>query len=117
MKREYSSPVMEVEVFEASEYIATCVKSDVLGAGELWDENYRQPGLQTEGYNKDYFITTDICTKNHKIQNKPLYQKGYWKQEDGQVVDVYWWKDLLEYGRYHAVINKGSFEQSLTNAS
>ena len=40
MKREYSKPAMNVEVFEASEYVAACYKinCNVPGSGKLWAE-------------------------------------------------------------------------------
>lgn len=35
MKKEYVRPSMSIEVFEASEYVSSCIQSNVFGEGRL----------------------------------------------------------------------------------
>ena len=117
MKKKYLKPSINVEVFEASEYVSTCVKSDVVGEGELWGENGLKNGLQTKGWNKDYDLGNRICRETHKFDKEPRYLHGYWKDDKGNVTNVYYWFDWGGDWKYHAVINKGDFSNSTTNAS
>lgn len=125
MKREYSKPAMNVEVFEASEYVAACYKinCNVPGSGKLWAETNGQEGLQTYGSNKDTQLTFEYytaCNEWHKgvIQGEDPKFNGYWKQKNGTVTQVYWWEENLGSGiDYHATtMNKINWETN-PNAS
>ena len=114
MKKEYVRPSMSIEVFEASEYVSSCIQSNVFGEGRLWAETNGIPGLQTEGF-IDFPLRKNICVETHKYdKGLPSYKAGYWKDDNGNVTDVYYWK---EHNQYHAVINMGDFTNSTTNAS
>lgn len=124
MKREYSTPAMKVEVFEASESVAACYKiyCNVPGPGKLWNENGKKAGLQTYGPNKDdqiTFTTMSACNKWHKgvIKSEPPTANGYWKS-DSTVTKVFWWKEELgSYSEYHATtLDKVNWETN-PNAS
>lgn len=87
MKREYSSPVMEVEIFEASEYIASCYycmtvsPAGVNASGKLNDEH------------GETIVSNPLtCGGNHetKFNNDP--EKGNWF--DGlKNIGVYFWSE------------------------
>lgn len=72
MKREYSSPVMEVEVFEASEYISSCIEGGEPNSKEykLWEERNGVPGFQPykdkdNDIQDDKVWTDRFCTERH----------------------------------------------------
>ena len=126
MKREYSTPVMKVEVFEASESVAACYKinCNVPGSGILWAETNGEKGLQTSGSNKDTQLTFKYygaCNRWHKgvIQGKDPEFNGYWRDIYGNTTKVYWWKeDLGSASDYHATRMDGIREwETNTNAS
>ena len=113
MKREYSTPVMKVEVFEASESVAACylINCNVPGSGILWAETNGKPGLQKGGENPDTQLTKDYlsaCDKWHKgvIQSEDPKANGYWEYIDWfdtKTIEVFWWKeDLGSASDYHA---------------
>ena len=121
MKKEYVRPSMSIEVFEASEYVSSCIQSNVFGEGRLWAETNGIPGLQTETklpVIQDLPLGDNICMEIHKFdQGLPEYKKGYWKPSDGKEIDVYYWRDWSIDWKYHVVVNTGDFTNSTTNAS
>lgn len=124
MKREYSTPAMKVEVFEASESVAACYKiyCNVPGSGKLWNENGKEPGLQTKGTNKDEQLTftkMSACNRWHKgvIKSEDPKANGYWVS-GRRVTPVFWWNERLgSSSDYHATtLNKINWETN-PNAS
>lgn len=131
MKREYSSPVMEVEVFEASEYIASCFRTS--GPGYVFKDNGETHGIFDKN---DSYDTSDLCNKQHKnveipnnvisgfidsSQKHPTYDDP----NNPTATKVYYWKMESKYdkncnGKSHAIITP-SFSTPLasliTNAS
>ena len=118
-EKKYLKPSINVEFFEASEYVSTCVKSDVVGKGTLWGESGQQEGLQIGSKNEDIYLGNNICMETHKFnQGLPSYKKGYWKPYFKEEIDVYYWGEYHgRYWKYHVVTNKGDFSNSTTNAS
>ena len=108
MKREYSSPVMEVEVFEASEYIAACYECVYPGNSggamysisadseefdsnqsqkgvfyrDLYIENGKKNGLQLRGKNQDTGIFRNNICYEGSVKSDSKLQDGYWTGND-----------------------------------
>ncbi|MBU5336550.1 hypothetical protein [Intestinibacter bartlettii] len=108
MKREYSSPVMEVEIFEASEYVAACytcyypaksggamysigtdseeIDSNQSQKGvfyrDLYIENGKQQGLQLSGRNQDTGVFRDNICYEGSVKSDSIPQDGYWTGND-----------------------------------
>ena len=124
MKREYSSPVMEVEVFEASEYISSCIEGSGVTASKnhkLWQESNVSPGLQISNDNKDKDIklTEKICFEDHKGLTATISNmlSGYWHSEkDNSTEDVEFYKINDRENHFH-VYNVGNGLNKVTNAS
>lgn len=118
MKREYSKPAMEVEVFEASEYVAACYTINCnTGKGILFDdkngdgkyngrrellyarftgyhgcgEKHDAAGLPDGGLTHNaYFQDTSNGSIDGRLVGNP-YPVFYWEEKDrkGNVVDVH----------------------------
>ena len=124
MKKEYSSPTMKVEVFEASESVAACykIKCTYPGQGSIWAENGKEEGLQRYGPNKDTKWVSNVvaCNRFHKgiIKSEDPKANGYFKPIGGSAIPVYWWKeDLGSSSDYHATtLNRINWETN-RNAS
>ena len=121
MKREYSTPAMKVEVFEASESVAACYKiyCNVPGPGVLYKETNKKDGLQTGRGGDTRLVEGWGCQKWHKgvIRDKDPERNGYWVY-NGKVIDVYCWhEDLGSTYDWHAtLIDKVQWERN-PNAS
>lgn len=78
MKREYSKPSMNIEVFQANEYIAACKSINAPVTGILYTEGNGKPGYQPwptkEGLDilidGNISYTEPICTDNAFIDNR-----------------------------------------------
>lgn len=107
MKREYSKPAMEVEVFEASEYVAACfrIKCNVpYGTG--YKETNGIAGYQSIGgydietrkfYKRDEYIASgEGCGVWHVGVNldtpKPI-ENAMWQESNGNYYPVFHWTD------------------------
>ena len=101
MKREYSKPAMNVEVFEANEYVAACyiVNCNVPSGFGFIDNNKNKKydrGIDT------YLASGYGCNVEHKGVNEPKgpHYNSMWKPDDGQAFDTYYWhQDVHGYGK------------------
>lgn len=98
MKREYSKPAMEVEVFEASEYVAACwkIKCNVPnGVGYI--ETNGKPGFQQGSwYEKgDTYIASGYgCNIYHiGVEEKPVANAMWQESRSGRYYEVFHWVD------------------------
>lgn len=125
MKREYSTPVMKVEVFEASESVAACYKiycnvpGNLWNKGVLYEETNGKSGLQTGRGGDTQRAQGWGCEEWHKgvIRDEPPTANGYWKY-NGEVLDVFCWKEDLgsTYDWHATLIDKVQWERN-PNAS
>ena len=104
MKREYSTPVMKVEVFEASESVAACwkIKCNVpYGTG--YKETNGIPGYQKGGWDgktgqyingDEYIASGHGCNIYHiGVEEKP-YENAMWQESGtGNYYPVFHWID------------------------
>lgn len=96
MKKEYVKPSMNIEMFQANEYIAACgvLNCDLRGNGTLYIEGNGEDGYQAGTLDKllkkDANISHDHSHPNVAV-NQGQFQKG------NQVIDVYYYKDGGEY--------------------
>ena len=104
MKREYSTPVMKVEVFEASESVAACwkIKCNVpYGTG--YKETNGIPGYQKGGWDwktgqyingDEYIASGHGCNIYHiGVEEKP-YENAMWEESGtGNYYPVFHWID------------------------
>ena len=121
MKKEYSSPFMEIEVFEASEYIASCIKTNVSGinGGFLWQciGPGKVDGQCAFDVIPEIDNKIDLCNENHdehSISSSKL-ERGLWESTVDKI-DVNYWKGNCS-KPYHAINMVGSKEQSLATAT
>ena len=104
MKKNYEKPNMDLEMFEANEYIAACydIACNVPSGRGYWESN-GVDGLQTTGRNPDSKIGSGYgCGKVHKgtsIDSPAPYHNAWWIEEGKSVGDAYkifawkegWW--------------------------
>lgn len=89
-KKAYVKPVMESETFVPNTYIAACGDEHkvykfvcnagyILGSGgHVWQENYKEEGLQTSGRNKDIDLGTYWqCRETHEAPVTDDFVEGY----------------------------------------
>ena len=125
MKREYSSPVMEVEVFEASEYIATCYRCYSPGSETSQGSEQSERGLfrynlyldNGDGkleFNKDTGIdfSKRCFDYRHEFNVNPNeVETGFWYGHIFEDPDVSKYRKvnvLKRDGKYHIVTNNGA---------
>lgn len=125
MKREYSSPVMEVEIFEASEYISSCIEGGDPNPKEykLWEERNGVPGFQPKndnGIQNDKQWTDKFCTERHtgisSTISNPL--SGYLVKDDTAhgIVTFYHINDGTNNGK-HVHVFSNPIGNIISNAS
>lgn len=124
MKREYSSPVMEIEVFEASEYISSCITPSEIPPSKnhkLWQESNISPGLQISNDNgdKDIKLTGKICFENHKGLSATISNilSGYWHSEKGNSTENVEFYQINDREDHYHVYKVGNALNKVTNAS
>ena len=93
MRREYESPRMVVEQFEANEYIAACTPGITSweficnagdgATGEVYQETGKDSGLQKYGENADIHLTEGweyyyACKDEHVATEKEDFFNGYY---------------------------------------
>lgn len=107
MKREYSKPAMQVEVFEASEYVAACwkIKCNVPDGTGYYETN-GIPGYQSRGgytkvdgkwvsYKRDTYIASGYgCGIYHiGVEEKPFANAMWQESGSGNYYEVFHWVD------------------------
>ena len=126
MKREYSSPVMEVEVFEASEYIATCYRCYSPGSETSEGSEQSQRGIKKYNLyldsngNKQLEFEQDRGISIFKRcsdygesfnVNPNEVETGFWYGHIFEDPDVSKYREvnvLKRDGKYHIVTNNGA---------
>lgn len=111
--REYIKPTMEGEVFAANEYIAACGESgvvykftctagwiehtlfgDVRVGGRVYQETNGEPGLQTDWFGGDKFLSLSYhpCDEYHEAESTDGFLKGYLVNDKHGQMDVIIWR-------------------------
>lgn len=103
MKRKYAKPSMSIDIFEANEYIATCVhaKCDVNVSSE-GNQNvmYIERGKKGSGYQSEKDIRVPIGNEacDTKFTGNSKYLRQYMHdsngtEEGGTITTVYYWSN------------------------
>lgn len=107
MKRKYYKPSMNIEVFEASEYIAACwaaecnVNTPYWGGAKIYTENNGIHGCQKGDLNIQNISNRGCGEKvKFKLPEGQLPQANYMydsngKKDGGDIFKVFRWKDHL----------------------
>lgn len=107
MKRKYYKPSMNIEVFEASEYIAACwaaecnVNTPYWGGAKIYTENNGIDGCQKGDLNIQNISNRGCGEKvKFKLPEGQLPQANYMydsngKKDGGDIFKVFRWKDHL----------------------
>ena len=115
MKREYSTPAMKVEVFEASESVAACYTINCnTGKGILFSDKNNNGKYDGEGeliYNTWKFDRFHGCGEKHEAAGLPdggLTHNAYFQDTDdgtvygklvGNPYPVFYWEEKDRWGR------------------
>lgn len=119
MKREYSKPNMSVEMFEANEYIASCIeiscsKPDRLGV--FYEEGNRIKGYQE--FTRDNALS--ICRGKFIVKEESINRSDnlYYDSNGaipwGDVSEAYYFVDN---GKKHYFLKTPGWDQTKTSAS
>lgn len=123
MKREYSKPSMNIEVFQANEYIAACGKPDCEDTKidrERTYNVYLDNGDNKFNSSKDKFITnvpgSNICRLDDDDHNNMKLEKGFLMDtQKGKIIGVYY---NISNGTLHAAKwDEVEWETNSPNAS
>lgn len=100
MKRQYEKPSMNIEMFEANEYIASCtVQFKCNAKGQLWKETNKIDGLQT-GWGGDIYLgDVSPCDATHTAPVDAV-SNGYLKQKGNKTINVYLWQESKPYNHH-----------------
>ena len=104
MKRKYAKPSISIDIFEANEYIATCIYAkcnvDVNGSHHNYKKNIMyierngEDGYQFDGDDRK-FTTNHACNKpfTGKLSDlKPYMYDSNGKKSGGNIYSVYYWE-------------------------
>ena len=95
MKREYSKPAMNVEVFEANEYVAACYTINCnTGAGMLYKDSNKNGKL--DRVDSLLYINCNGCNAKHEAAGLPeggLTPNGIFKEYGGDTYPVFYWEE------------------------
>lgn len=101
MKREYSTPAMKVEVFEASESVAACYTINCnTGRGILFRDTNKN-GEYDQFEDETLYKNCHGCGKKHEAVGLPdggLTPNAWFKDNDGSTYPVFYWEEKDRWG-------------------